>query len=74
MAALAILFWLIVLAADIAFMTQIKRLANEWFPLDGSPSKRKRPGRAGTRTKSMSKMTDLVYQIQKENATCCKQS
>jgi hypothetical protein len=60
MEVLAILFWLIVLGADIAFMCNIKRIADEWFPWDG---KRKRPGRAGTRTRSCRKMTQAVYQI-----------
>lgn len=63
MEALAILFWLAVLAADIAFMTQIKRLADTLFPLD-----EKRPGRAGTRTRGCHKMTDLVYTITREDA------
>lgn len=62
MEALAILFWLAVLAADIAFMANIKRLADTLFPLDG-----KRPGRAGTRTRGRcQKMTDAVYTITKE--------
>ena len=65
MEALAILFWLVVVVADVAFMANIKRLADELFPLD---DKKKRPGRAGTRTRSMRHMTDLVYHFVKENA------
>lgn len=60
MEVLAILFWLVVLGADIAFMRNIKRIADEWFPWDG---KRKRPGRGGARTRSCRKMTQAVYQI-----------
>lgn len=60
MAVLAILFWGIVLIADIAFMTKIKTIADEWFPLDG---KKKGPRGAGTRTKGCRKMTDAVYHV-----------
>lgn len=63
MAVLAILFWTVVLAANIAFMTQIKALADRWFPLD-----EKRPGRAGTRTRGCHKMTDVVYHITEGDA------
>ena len=65
MEVLAILFWLVVLGADIAFMCNIKRIADEWFPIDG---KRKRPGRGGARTRGCHKMTDIVYQISKGDA------
>lgn len=71
MAALAILFWGAVLAADIAFMAHIRRLADWLFPLE---DEQKAPGRAGTRSKGRRHMTDLVYQIQKENARCYRQS
>ena len=64
MEVLAILFWLAVLAADIAFMANIKRLADRLFPLD-----EKRPGRGGARTRGCQKMTDLVYHISREDAT-----
>ena len=60
MAVLGILLWSIVLAADIAFMTHIKALADKWFP--------ERPGRAGTRTRGMSKLTDVVYHITEGDA------
>lgn len=40
MEVLAILFWFVVLGADIAFMCNIKRIADEWFPWDGSEGKR----------------------------------
>lgn len=62
MAVLGILFWSIVLAADIAFMTHIKALADKLFPVD-----EKRPGGAGTPTRGRcQKMTDAVYTITKE--------
>lgn len=60
---LAAFIWLAILAADIAFMRQIKRLADRLFPID-----KKAPGGAATPTKGRTKMTDIVYQITKENA------
>lgn len=63
MAVLGILFWSIVLAADIAFMTHIKALADKWFPVD-----EKRPGRAGTHARGCHKLTDIVYHITEGDA------
>lgn len=57
MEVIAIIFWMVVLMADLVFMTQIKRMADELFPLDEEKS----PGRAGTRTKGCRKMTEAVY-------------
>ena len=39
MEALAIIFWTVVLLADIAFMFNIRRIANEWFPVN-KPAKK----------------------------------
>lgn len=64
---LAAFFWLLVLIADIAFMRQIKRLADALFPIEKKRTK-KAPGGAATPTKGRTKMTDIVYQITKENA------
>ena len=61
MEALAILFWLAVLSADIVFMRNIKRFADRLF-LD-----EKRPGCAGTQARGCHKMTDVVYQMTKED-------
>lgn len=58
MEVIAILFWAVVLAADVVFMANIKRIADEWFPLDG---KKKGPRGAGTHTTGCRKMTDVVY-------------
>lgn len=63
MAVLGILFWSIVLAADIAFMTHIKALADTLYQLD-----EKRPGRAGTHARGCHKMTDIVYHITEGDA------
>lgn len=71
MEALAILFWLAVLAADVAFMFQIKPLADKLFPLEGHE---KSPGRAGTRTKGCRNMTQAVYHFEEEIARCYKRS
>lgn len=64
---LAAFIWLAILAADIAFMCQIKRLADALFPIEKKRTK-KAPGGAATPTKGRTKMTDIVYQITKENA------
>lgn len=58
MEVIAIIFWMVVLMADLVFMTQIKRIADELFPLDG---KKKGPRGAGTHTTGCRKMTDVVY-------------
>ena len=58
MEVLAIIFWSVVLLADLAFMTQIPRLVRD---AEAWQAKRKRPGRAGTRTQGCRKMTDAVY-------------
>lgn len=63
MEVLAIILWAAVLAADIAFMLNIKRIADEVVPVN-----KKRPGRAGTRTRGCQKMTDIVYHISREDA------
>lgn len=60
---LAAFFWLAVLAADIAFMRQIKRLADRLFPID-----KKAPGGAGTPTKGSPKVSQIIYQITGGNA------
>lgn len=60
---LAAFFWLAVLAADIAFMRQIKRLADRLFPID-----KKAPGGAGTPTKGRPKVSQIIYQITGGNA------
>lgn len=65
MEVLKILFWVVVLAADIAFMRNIPRIADEFFPIE-----EKRPGGAGTPARGRrQKMTGLVYQITKEDAS-----
>lgn len=58
MEVLAIIFWVAVLGADIAFMLNIKRIADEVVPVN-----KKRPGRGGAQTRGCQKMTDLVYTI-----------
>ena len=58
MEVLAILFWTAVLGADIAFMLNIKRIADEVVPVN-----KKRPGRGGAQTRGCQKMTDIVYTI-----------
>lgn len=63
MEVLAIMFWVAVLAADLAFMVNIKRIADKVVPVS-----KKRPGRGGARTRGCVKMTDLVYQISREDA------
>lgn len=60
MEVLAIIFWMVVLIADLVFITQIKRIADEWFPLDG---KKKGPRGAGAHTTGCRKMTDAVYHV-----------
>lgn len=65
MEVLAILFWSVVLIADIAFMTQIPRIVRD---AEAWHAKRKRSGRAGTRTRSMRHMTDVVYHFTEEKS------
>lgn len=60
---LAILFWSVVLIADLAFMTQIPRLSRDF---DSWRTKRKRPGGAGTPSQGMRHMTDAVYHFTHE--------
>ena len=60
---LAAFIWLLVLIAVLAFMPHIKPIADRLFPID-----KKAPGGAATPTKGKTKMTDIVYQITKENA------
>lgn len=60
---LAAFFWLAVLTADIAFMRQIKRLADRLFPID-----KKARGGAGTPTKGRPKVSQIIYQITGGNA------
>lgn len=62
MEVIAIIFWMVVLMADLIFMTQIKRMADEWFPVD---SKNKGPRGAGTHTAGCRKMTEAVYHVTK---------
>ena len=57
MEVLAIILWSAVLGADIAFMLNIKRIADEVVPI------KKRPGRGGAQTRGCQKMTDIVYTI-----------
>jgi len=63
MEVLAIIFWASVLGADIAFMLNIKRIADEVVPVN-----KKRPGRGGAQTRGCQKMTDIVYHISREDA------
>lgn len=58
MEVLAIMFWLVVLGADIAFMTQIPRLCRDF---ENWLDNRKRPGRAATRTKGGPQRSITVY-------------
>lgn len=60
---LAILFWSVVLIADLAFMTQIPRLTRDF---EHWQAKRKRPGGAGTPSQGMRHMTDAVYHFTHE--------
>ena len=62
MEVLAIIFWSAVLGVDIAFMLNIKRIADEVVPI------KKRPGRGGAQTRGCQKMTDIVYHISREDA------
>ena len=61
MEVLGILFWFVVLGADIAFMTKIPRVCRDfehWLDT------KKRPSRAGTRTRGRHKMTKVVYDFE----------
>jgi hypothetical protein len=58
---LAILFWCAVIGACVTVMLSAKRWADILFPLD-----EKRPGCAGTQTKGLRHMTEVVYTITKE--------
>lgn len=58
---LAILFWCAVIGACVTVMLSAKSWADRLFPLD-----EKRPGGAGTPTKGLRHMTDVVYTITKE--------
>lgn len=60
---LAIIFWSVVLLADLAFMTQIPGLVRE---IENATEKR--PGRAGTRTRGCHKRTQVVYHDYEEDA------
>lgn len=60
---LAIIFWSVVLLADLAFMTQISRVAREV-----ENATEKRPGRAGTRTRGCHKRTMGLYHDYEEDA------
>lgn len=64
MEALAILFWLVVLVADIAFMTQISRLCRDFEHWLEKSAQRRRAGRA----KGRHKRTDIVYHTTGEDA------
>lgn len=63
MEVLAILFWSVVLIADVAFMTQIPRLVRDF---ERWQAKRKRPGGAGTPSQGIRHMTDAVYHFTHE--------
>lgn len=60
---LALIFWSVVLLADLVFMTQIPRLAREI-----EKAKEKRPGRGGARTRGCHKGTRVVYHGFEEDA------
>ena len=64
---LAAFIWLAILAADIAFMRQIKRLADALFPIEKKRTK-KAPGGAATPTKGRPKVSQIIYQITGGNA------
>lgn len=64
MEVLAIIFWAAVLGADIAFMLNIRRIADELFPV----GEKKRPGRGGARTRGCHKRTRVVYHNFEEDA------
>ena len=63
METLAILFWSVVLIADVALMTQIPRLVCDF---ERWQAKRKRPGGAGTPSQGIRHMTDAVYHFTHE--------
>ena len=65
MEVLAILFWLVVLGADVAFIAHIQRVCldfENW--LDTKSAQRRRAGQA----KGGHKMTDIVYHMTEEDA------
>ena len=65
MEVLAIMFWLVVLGADIAFMTQIPRVVRELeVALDERKAQRRRAGRAKGRLNK----THGLYHIEGEDA------
>lgn len=65
MEVLAIMFWCVVLGADIAFMTRISRICRDFEHwLDKKSAQRRRAGQA----KGRHKMTDVVYHITREDA------
>ena len=66
---IAILFWSVVLIADLAFMTQIPRIVRD---AETWRAKKKAQGRAATRTKGCRNMTQAVYHFEEEIARCPK--
>lgn len=60
---LAIVFWSVVLLADLAFMTQIPRVVREI-----EKAEEKRPGRGGARTRGCHNRTRVVYHDYEEDA------
>ena len=65
MEVLAILFWLIVLGADIAFMTKIPTVVREF---EGWLDNRKRPGRVAARTQGRPQGSLTVYHSLEDEA------
>lgn len=60
---MAIIFWAVVLLADLAFMTQIPRVVRE---IENATEKC--PGRGGARTRGCHKRTRVVYHGFEEDA------